>query len=34
MGSKLGQKNVKLYIIERNENEEIKYAADQESNKI
>jgi len=34
MGSKLGQKNIRLYIVERYENEEIKYAGDQKSNKI
>jgi len=34
IGSKLGQKNIKLYIVERDENEEIKYAGDQKSNTI
>jgi len=34
MGSKLRQKNIKLYIVERDENEEIKYAGDQKSNKL
>jgi len=34
MGSKLGQKNTKLYIVERNKNNELKDAGDQKSNKL
>jgi len=34
MGAKLGQKNTKLYIVARDEDEGIKDAGDQKNNKV